>query len=117
VTKIEQRWLFLRALAHLTTEANDLGITFCVYTFHRTAEEQAQKLKEGKSQVKYSQHQDWLAVDIFVLRNGEAVWKHVPGDEYSQLGEIWEAFHPLCRWGGRWRTLVDATHFEVSRAP
>lgn len=114
--KNEDRWLFLRALAHLISESEKLGIEFLVYTFHRSAEEQAKKLAEGKSQVRYSQHQDWCAVDIFVLRNGEPVWKHVPGDEYTKLAEIWEAFNPRCRWGGRWKSLVDATHYEVSRA-
>ncbi len=115
MTKTEQRWLFLRALAHLITEASGRGITFCVYTFHRTDEQQKKEIAEGDSLVKRSRHQDWCAVDIFVVRNGEAVWKHAPGDDYTQLGEIWEAFHPLCRWGGRWKKLVDAGHFEIGR--
>lgn len=114
MTKNDARVLFLRCLGRWITAAEAEGIRFLVYTFHRTAADQAQKYNERKSQVVYSQHQDWLAVDIVLLGDGdEAIWADHP--HYRRLGEIWKAQHPLCRWGGDWKTLKDLGHLEISR--
>lgn len=112
MTKNDARILFLRAMAHLIAEAEKRGIRFLVYTFYRTAEEQAQKVQQRLSQVARSQHQDWLAIDILLLgANDEQIWKEHP--DYATLGGIWKAYHPLCRWGGDWASLKDLGHFEV----
>lgn len=114
MTKNDARILFLRCMAKFVLAAEQENIRFLVYTFHRTAAEQAQKFNERKSQVTYSQHQDWLAIDIVLLGDGdEAVWTDHP--QYRRLGQIWRGLHPLCRWGGDWKTLKDFGHFEISR--
>lgn len=114
MTKADARILMLRAMAHLITEAHKAGVRFIVYTFYRTQKEQDQKVAERRSQVAFSQHQDWLAIDIVLLDEKDtAIWNDHPS--YHLLGEIWKSYHPLCRWGGDWKTLKDFGHFEVSR--
>jgi hypothetical protein len=114
MTKNNARILFLRCMAKLIAYAEAEDIRFLVYTFYRSAAEQAQKVNERKSQVNYSQHQDWLAIDILLLdENDQAVWTDHP--DYHRLGEIWKGLHPLCRWGGDWKTLKDFGHYELSR--
>jgi len=112
VTKADARILFLRAMAHLIKEAEKAGIRFLVYTFYRTQKEQDQKVAERRSQVKFSQHQDWLAIDIVLLgeKDDTAIWNDHPN--YHLLGEIWKAYHPLCRWGGRFE---DGNHYSLER--
>lgn len=113
MTKNDARILFLRCMAQLVTEAHKSGIRFLVYTFYRTQKEQDEKVQKRLSQVRFSQHQDWLAIDILLLdEKDEPVWTDHP--HYHQLGDIWKALHPLCRWGGDWQLLKDLGHFEVS---
>lgn len=128
MTKTKARALFMDCLGALLEHAQHEEIVLVCTYFHRTAEEQAKLLAAGKSQVKYSQHQDWLAIDLVIV-DGEALrWKHTAGDEYETLGQIWERQHELCRWGGRFgrvegvvpgrgpRTLGwDPYHFEIGR--
>lgn len=54
-----------------------------------------------------SQHYQKLAADLNLFRNGlflEAT------EDHKEFGAIWEAMHPLCRWGGRWG---DGNHYEL----
>jgi hypothetical protein len=114
MTKTEQRVLFLHNLGHLLTFAESEGINVICTDFDRTDEEQRIFVASGKSQKQRSRHQDWLAIDLVVIdEDGDPVWVHHAGDSYERLGAFWEKQHRLCRWGGRWKTLVDAVHFEM----
>lgn len=122
MTKTQARMLFLDCLGGLLTFVSNEGIDVLLYDFHRSAEEQALKVKQGLSKVKHSQHQEWLAADFVLIGPGEkAIWTHTFGDAYEKMGMCWESLHPLCRWGGRFGRVNgttpgwDAGHFEVSR--
>ena len=83
---------------------------------YRPKEMQEIYLKEGKTKVKHSKHQDRLAVDFNLFING----KYTPKPEdYRPLGEYWETLGG--RWGGRFgvpkkdwdkKNGWDSNHFE-----
>ena len=55
-----------------------------------------------------SVHKKRLASDLNLFVDG----KYITDGEhpaYIELGEFWEAVHPLARWGGRFK---DANHFS-----
>lgn len=52
-----------------------------------------------------------LAADLNLFVDG--VWKDADCIEWQMIGAWWEAMHPLCRWGGRFRQ-VDLNHFSLA---
>jgi len=114
MTKSDARILMLRAMAHLIETAHERGIRFIVHEFYRTQERQNQMVAQRLSKVSRSQHQDWLAIDLVLLGDkDQAIWTDHP--HYHELGKVWREFHPLCRWGGDWKSFVDMVHFEISK--
>ena len=75
----------------------------------RSNEEQRRLVNAGLSQTMNSKHAQRLAVDFNLFKDGELTWKV---DDYRVLGDYWETIDPLNVWGGNWKTLVDAPHFE-----
>jgi len=121
MSKTEARWLFEKLFAALTTFAEAEGLRFICYCRHRSAVAQAALRVQGKSWVRRSQHQDWLAKDIVLIdQSNDCTWAHEIGDGYERLGRFWERLHPCARWGGRWGRDIkkpgkDPYHFELSR--
>lgn len=74
-------------------------------------------LKEGKTKVLYSKHQDRLAIDLNLFINGKYT---TDKEKYRPMGEFWE--HCLGgKWGGRFgikkkdydrKIGWDSGHFE-----
>lgn len=54
-----------------------------------------------------SAHQDKLAVDINLFRDGEFLRDT---EDHRELGEWWERQHTLARWGGR---FMDGNHYSL----
>jgi len=84
------------------------GIEVLPTCFKRTAAEQKVLYKDGKSKVTHSKHQDWLAIDIVIVRDGALVWT-IDGD-YEWLGSVWEGMGHT--WGGNWSSFKDGCHFQ-----
>lgn len=115
-----KRIMFIRKLAMLTELASLGGISFIISCFNRTAEDQAERYAQGRTEPgkivtycdgyeKKSNHQDWLAVDIAIItRSGEIEWGRT--EDYELLGRIWKEYIGG-RWGGDW-DLNDIYHFE-----
>lgn len=70
----------------------------------------------GKTKVKYGKHNDRLAVDLLIYKNG----KELTDEEYRFIGEKWESIGG--RWGGRFGVKKeeynskigwDRGHFEL----
>lgn len=109
----EKRVRFFRMISKLTSVAGSAhGIAVMPFWFHRTAEQQAALFAEGKSRcdgkTKRSKHQNWLAMDLVVMRGNQTCWEHVP--EYDTLGALWREL------GGTWGHDVfpgDIYHFEL----
>lgn len=51
-----------------------------------------------------------LAADLNLFVNGE--WMTVSCPEWQAIGKEWESLHPLCRWGGRFKS-VDLNHVSL----
>ena len=112
MTKTEKRIKFMKLIGKLLCYADEQGIDVICYSFHRTQKQQDLLYEWGKSKVRRSKHQDWLAMDLAVVKGGEVVWERIP--EYDKLGEYWESLDPECVWGGRWKSLEDIYHFELA---
>ena len=70
----------------------------------------------GKSKVKYGKHNDRLAIDLLIAKDGV----DLKDDEYRPIGEYWESVGGI--WGGRFgvkkedygkKVGGDANHFEL----
>lgn len=73
----------------------------------RTEDQQEIYLRTGASRVKRSLHQDKLAIDINLFKDGEFLTET---EDHEPLGIYWESLHPLCRWGGR---FGDGNHYSL----
>jgi len=117
LTNTEKRIRFIDLFSQFVQQAKAKGIQFIVWTFHRTAQEQNYLYQQGRTRsgrkvtncdgyIKASNHQNWLAKDILIIKDGHDVWTRTP--DYDRLGEIWTALGG--RWGGEWD---DCFHFEL----
>ena len=80
----------------------------------RTIERQKQLVKEGKSQTMNSRHLTGKAVDIVVYVNGEVTWNYKYYKEVATHIIVCSKLNAVPMvWGGDWKTLVDAVHFEL----
>lgn len=66
-------------------------------------------LKEGKSRIQHSFHEDCLAVDIFLFINSIYQDK---AEAYKYMGDYWKSLDPENVWGGDWLKLHDGNHFQ-----
>ena len=64
---------------------------------------------DGIGHMKNSNHYIRLAQDLNLFVDGIYI-KDGSNSIYKNLGEKWESYHPLCRWGGR---FGDANHFSL----
>jgi len=64
--------------------------------------------KDGLKHMKNSLHYDGLAIDIDLFKDGVYLTKT---EDHQRFGEFWEALHPDCRWGGRFK---DGNHYSVT---
>lgn len=88
----------------------DFGITEGI----RTPERQKQLYDEGKSLTLKSKHLIGRAVDIAVFVEGKLTWDfkyYKPVAEH--IKKVAETLKVNIIWGGDWRRLVDAPHFEL----
>jgi hypothetical protein len=77
----------------------------------RSPETQEIYFKTGRSKIKFSKHQDRLAVDLVVRINGV----YQTGSEaYKPLADYWKTLHPSNRAGYDFKTFPDANHFEMT---
>jgi len=108
MAKTEDRVRFFKDICDLIVELKGLGIDFMPTCFYRSPEDQKTLYNLGKSKTLNSAHQDWLAIDFVLVKNGKLIWNEDPG--YQKAGEIWESMGHT--WGGRWPSLNDIYHFE-----
>lgn len=65
-------------------------------------------LNNGKnSGIRNSLHEEKLATDWNLFKNGVYLSRT---EDWTEVGEYWEALHPLCRWGGR---FGDGNHISL----
>ena len=107
MTKTQQRINFFHDISIMTIAAYARGIYLLPHCFYRTQKQQDILFGEGKSKTKHSKHQDWLAIDFVIIRDGKAIW--VIDEDYKWLGALWEKMGHT--WGGNF-SFRDGCHFE-----
>lgn len=108
----EHRIEFLQQIASLLSYAKSKGYDIICAAFHRTPEEQNALYKKGLSRcdgyIILSSHQLWLAMDLYLIKDGVLVLDRCP--EYEDMGKYWREL------GGRWEPIPgDIYHFEHVR--
>lgn len=110
---------FANILGKLILFAFESNIKVKIYYLGRTAEEQKELFDQGKSNCdgysKVSKHQQMLACDLAIIKDGQIIWEMCP--EYEILGNWWRTN------GGKWgkdfidkktgKPLNDFYHFEL----
>lgn len=104
-----KQMLFSSDVAKLMLKAEELGIGLTFGEAYRTKEQQAIHLKNGATKVRYSRHQDRLAIDFNFFINGKLTYEK---KDIQPLGDYWESLSPNNKWGGNWRSFQDCPHFE-----
>lgn len=106
MTLRQKQSLFVQLVIQLLLAAHSMGFELTFGETYRSPEEAARLAKLGIG-IKNSLHTKKLAIDLNLFRNG----KYLSSTEsHRQLGEWWEALHPLCRWGGR---FSDGNHYSL----
>ena len=105
----EAQWLHVQLTAKLIDYAYGEGFTLSWGEAFRTQVQATWNAAHGLG-IQHSLHQERLAVDLMLFRDGKYLTDPL---EYKLLGEFWKSLHPLCRWGGDFKT-VDADHFSIT---
>ncbi len=74
ISKTQRRIKFYEMISRLAVYAQYIGIKLLPTCFKRSAAEQRKKRANGTSNVKRSFHQDWLAMDFVIVKDGELCW-------------------------------------------
>lgn len=113
MSNTQSRTQFLGMFATLLKFAEENYIELICADFFRTTERQKQLFDEGKSKcdgtTTKSQHQKWLAADLYIVEDDRLI---TDSPKYTQLGMRWESMGGT--WGGRWPSLNDIYHYELS---
>jgi hypothetical protein len=110
----DQQFEFLKDVATLIKFVVDRGWKVTGGELFRPEEMQQIYLKQGKTTVSRSYHQDKLAIDLnfFHPENGLTYKKK----DLQEIGDFWESLNELNSWGGNWSSFLDTPHFERKRA-
>ena len=101
MTLRQKQSLFARLMQQLLTfiHANGWEVTFG--DFNRP---------DRKGHMPNSIHYIRLAADLNLFVKGN--WKSSDCPEWRMIGAYWKGLHPLCAWGGDFRS-VDLNHFSL----
>lgn len=105
----EAQRAFVLDIANLITWAYEQGLELTFGEAYRTEEQQAIYVRKGLSRTMDSWHRKRLAVDMNLFIDGEYQTSSPP---YEPLGRYWKAMDPKNVWGGDFKGLGDANHFE-----
>jgi len=116
---VEQQAAFLKDAARLILEAEKYALVVTAGELDRTQEQQDIYLRNKKSQVKHSCHQDRMAIDLnFFVKNGAGTLELTYNKVVIEpIGKFWESLNPNNKWGGNWTSLVDTPHFQRNIVP
>ena len=96
---------FMRDLCKLLQKAFDLGYEVRQGEGERPLLMQEYYFKTGRSKTLRSNHGTKTAHDLHFTKDGKLCYP-------PELGTYWESLDPLNRWGGNFKSLHDAPHFE-----
>lgn len=112
----EKQRLFAQLIGELLVWCydNDYEVTFG--EAYRTPEQAALNAKTGAG-ISNSLHTKRLAVDVNLFldttKGGDEDVYQANSEAYKPLGDYWKTLHPLCRWGGDFKSRPDGNHFSM----
>lgn len=106
----EQQRLFVRLVGDLIAYAYASGYELTFGDAYRDPRLAALNAAQGKG-IANSLHSQRLAIDFNLFKDG--VWLQKTED-FAALGAHWKTLHPLCCWGGDFKTIPDGNHFSMS---
>lgn len=112
MTLSENQWEFSANIGKLLNYATVMGYSCSLREVQRTAYQQAEYVRVGKSKTNNSKHLDSLAADIYFWKDGKLLDKK---SDLEIFGKYWSSLDARNRWGGDWITLVDCPHFEMEK--
>ncbi len=105
----QKQELFAEMLAGFILWLYDSGYKVRVGEVWRSDEMQKIYLEQGKSTVNHSRHQDKLAADLYITKDGQLLESK---ESLQAVGDYWEKLNIHNKWGGNYKSFVDAPHFE-----
>jgi hypothetical protein len=106
----DQQRLFTHLVGKLIVFAYENGFELTFGDAYRSPEEAAREAAKGAGIVN-SLHSQRLAIDLNAFIGG--VYQ-ADSDRYAPLGAYWKSLHPLCRWGGDFKSRPDGNHFSMT---
>ena len=100
---------FAQSAALLIQKAAELGYGVTGGELWRTPEQAAWNASHGLG-IAHSLHEDRLAIDLNLFKDGEFL---TTPDAYVELGTWWKSLGPAYRYGGDF-TIKDYDHFSLS---
>lgn len=107
--------LFARLVGTLLAHIYEQGYECTLDWAYRPPDVAEMYAKQGKG-IKASLHTSRLAVDLNLFKDDAYL---SDTESHRPIGEWWEAQHPLCRWGGRFKDVSgnpkpDGNHYSLS---
>lgn len=106
--------LFLQCLSQLIRYAGEQGYELSMgesFVYLKRKSRDGKTFEDGVHMAG-SLHYSGLAADLNLFVKGEYI-KDGGHEAWLRLGEFWEGLDPLCRWGGRFKS-VDSNHFSIA---
>ena len=100
---------FTEDLAKLLNYLIDNGYAVRIGEVERTQAQQEIYIKEGKSKTANSMHLKRCAADLHIFKNGDWLQSKT---QLQSIGDYWESLDKNNKWGGNFKSFIDAPHFE-----
>jgi len=110
MTLFDKQTIFAENVQHLIWYIGSIGHRCTLGEVYRTKEQAEIYVKAGKG-ILDSLHCKKLAIDINIFDNQGNYLTDIQSLE--PFGKYWESLNKLNRWGGRFKELPDADHFEM----
>ncbi len=108
MTLSDKQKLFARLVPRLIDRAHELGYEVTFGDFFRDPRSHGKLGAKKAYGNAFSCHKIRLAADLNLFRDGKYLTQT---EDHRELGEWWEAQHPLCCWGGRFE---DGNHYSLT---
>jgi len=109
--RVFEQATFMQDITTLIRWCFTSGYAVTAGEFLRTPLQQAEYVRTGRSKTLKSKHLDKVAADLQFFRMSDGKYLTTK-DEIAPIGAYWESLSPKNRWGGNFKSLCDAPHFE-----
>jgi peptidoglycan L-alanyl-D-glutamate endopeptidase CwlK len=106
---VDAQWGFLKDVATLIQFIESEGDVATAGELQRTAYQQKEYLRTGRSKTMNSLHLSKLAIDLAIFHSG--IWLQ-DRDSLMKYGAFWQGLHEDNEWGGSWISFQDLPHFQ-----